>query len=143
MTANVNQDGKILNEKDILYKLVVSEEDVLKDLDKLVDKAKVFFKIEKPTGRVLINDSANLTIPKKIAALLIGKYFAARLEIIDDGYMTVTEIGNELGLPRTSISGPLKKLHDKKYIIKEEDRTYKIDYNKIKEIINDYLMPTN
>lgn len=128
-----------MNEEDILNKLVISEEDVLKDLDKLVDKAKIIFSIEKPTGQVLFNDPENLTIKQKIVALLIGKYFATKLKFIEDSSMTVTEIGNSLDLPRTSVSGPLNTLRAKKYIEQLDNKKYKIIYNKIKDIFRDYF----
>ena len=140
MTDNVNQDVSGMSEEDILSKLVVSEEDVLKKLNELVDKAKVVFNIEKPTGVVLFQSNENLTILQKITALLVGKYFATRLHFIEDYSMTVTEISTELDLPRTSLSGPLKTLLNKKYTVQLENKKYKINYIKIEQVINDWTI---
>ena len=40
-------------------------------------------------------------------ALLIGKFFAKKLDIIDDASLGVSEIANELGRPKTALSGRL------------------------------------
>ena len=80
------------SEKEILKKLLVDEEDILKDLSELVGKAKNIFVIERSTGKIFFKNFGKLTDPQRITALLVGRYFAEKLDIIDDDSMGVSEI---------------------------------------------------
>ena len=142
MTKFTNQE-KMTNEKNILEKLLVSEEDIIKNLSDLVDKAKDVFVIEKLTGRVMFKDFGDLTDPQRILALLVGRYFATRLNLLDDSSMRVSEIANALGRPKTSLSGPLKNLVTKTYVEKLSNRKYSISYNRISDVFEDYFGDKN
>ena len=122
------------NEKEILKKLLVDEEGILKDLGEFVDKVKNIFVIERSTGKVFFKNFGKLTDPQRIAALLVGRYFAEKLDIINDDSMGVSEIADALGRPKTSLSGPLKDLSTKGYVEKMGNRKYRIAYNRIQNI---------
>ena len=127
------------DEKEILKKLLVDENQVIKDLAVLVDKAKNVFVIEKNSGKVIFNEFGELTDPQRISALLIGKYFAEKLEVLEDSSLGISEIANELGRPKTALSGPMKDLIKKGYVEKLSNRKYVIAYHRIKEILNNYF----
>jgi len=126
-------------EKEILKKLLVDEKDVIKDLANLVDKAKDVFVIEKNSGKVIFNEFGKLSDPQRICALLVGRYFAEKLEVLEDSSLGISEIANDLGRPKTALSGPLKDLIKKGYVEKLSNRKYKIAYHRIKEILNSYF----
>ena len=69
----------MVDEREILKKVLVEEKDLVKDLQNLVDKAKEIFLIENPSGRILFKDFSKQSDPNKICVLLSGKYFAKKL----------------------------------------------------------------
>ena len=142
MTQSTNQE-KMTSEKNILEKLLVSEEDIVKNLSDLVDKAKDVFVIEKLTGKVIFKNFGDLTDPQRILALLVGRYFATRLNLLNDSSMRVSEIANALGRPKTSLSGPLKHLVTKTYVEKLSNRKYNISYNRIRDVFENYFGDKN
>ena len=127
------------DEKEILEKLLVDEKDIIKDLATLVGKAKDVFVIEKSTGKVVFKDFGKLSDPQRISALLTGRYFATRLDLLEDSSMGVSEIAKSLGRPRTALSGPLKDLLTKGFIEKLSNRKYRIAYNRLIDIFENYF----
>ncbi len=131
------------NEKEILKELLVDEEDIIKDLANLVRKAKDVFVIEKTTGKVFFKNFGKLSDPQRISALLIGRYFAVKLELIEDNSLGVSEIAEMLGRPKTALSGPLKDLSTKGFVEKLSNRKYRIAYNRIVDIFENYFGENN
>jgi len=127
------------DEKEILEKLLVDEKDIIKDLATLVGKAKDVFVIEKSTGKVVFKDFGKLSDPQRISALLTGRYFATRLDLLEDSSMGVSEIAESLGRPKTALSGPLKDLLTKGFVEKLSNRKYRVAYNRIKDIFENYF----
>lgn len=128
----------MIDEKEILRDLVVSEEDIIKNLVELVKKTKNIFAIEDKTGKIIFKNFSDLKNHEKICAILIGKYFAKKLEFIKDECMSISEISNELKIPQTTLSAPLKKVVDKGYVLKD-DTKYATNHHRIEESINDYF----
>jgi sugar-specific transcriptional regulator TrmB len=130
----------MVEENEILKKLVIDEKDAIKELEKLVEDASKIFKIERPTGRIIFQNFGALNDKQRILALLIGKYFAARIGILNkEPSLRISEIANELGRPRTALSGPLKSLVDEGFIEKLPGRRYKIAYHRVNDIFNRYF----
>ncbi|MEM3172915.1 MAG: helix-turn-helix domain-containing protein [Candidatus Nitrosotenuis sp.] len=130
---------KMTDEQEILKKLLVEEKDVIRDLASLVEKAKEVFVIEKPSGRVIFKEFGKLSDPQRICALLIGRYFAVKLGLLEDSSLGVSEIADELGRPKTALSGPLKDLGTKGFVEKLTNRKYVIAYHRIKDIFDAYF----
>ncbi len=129
----------MVDEKEILEKMLVDEGDVIKQLASSVEMAKDFFVIEKQTGRIIFKNFGELKDQQRICALLIGKYFASRLGIITENSMGVSEIAKELGRPMTALSGPLKELIKKGYVEKLANRKNIVAYHRITDIIKEYF----
>ncbi len=127
------------DEQEIIKKLLVEEKDVIKDLASLVEKAKEIFVIEKPSGKVIFKEFGKLSDPQRICALLIGRYFAVKVGLLQDSSLGVSEIAGELGRPKTALSGPLKDLVTKGFIEKLTNRKYSIAYHRIKDIFDSYF----
>lgn len=130
-------------ENEILRKLVVEEEDVIKELEKLVEEASKYFLIEKPSGKIIFKDFGTLTNKQRIAIVLLGKYFAKKLKLIENDSLGISEIAKELGSPRTSLSGPIKELVKEGYVEYLPGRKYRIAYHRIKELFDKILVTQN
>lgn len=125
------------NEKDILKDILVSEEDVIQNLLEIVKKVKEIFVLEEKSGKIIFKNYSKLTNPQRISAILIGKYFAKRLNIIKDNSMEGPEISKELNIPQTTLSAPLKSLKDKGLILSDKGK-YRVNPHRIEEIISTF-----
>jgi hypothetical protein len=130
-----------MDENEILEQLVVEEKDLAKQLAKLVEQAGKVFKIERPSGRIVFEDFIRLSDKERILVLLIGKYFAGRLKIIEDAAMSISEIGSELGRPMTALSGPVRDLVKAGLVEHLPGRRYKVEYHRINHIFEQILVP--
>jgi len=108
-------------ENEILKKLVVSEEEVTKEMEQLVNEVSKIFKIEQPSGRIIFQDFG-------------------RVGIIENPSMSISEISKELGRPMTALSGPIKDLVKQGYVEYLPGRKYRIAYHRIKEIFEKMLL---
>ena len=122
------------SENEILNKLVVEEKDVTKEMEKLVVEAGKYFKIERPSGRILFQNFGVLSDKQRISVILMGKYFANKLGIIESASMSISEVAHDLGRPMTALSGPIKELVTKGFVESLPGRKYRIAYHRINEI---------
>ncbi len=129
----------MVEENEILKKLVIEEKDITKELESLVGKSLQFFKIEKPGGKIVFVDFGSLSDPQRICALLLGKYFATKLGIIEKSELGISEISNELGRPMTTLSSPMRELVKKGFVEKLPIRKYRIAYHRISKIFDEIL----
>jgi len=125
----------MVEENEILKKLIVEEKDTIKEMEKLVEEAIKFFRIEKPSGRIIFQNFGALTDQQRIAIVLLGKYFANRLGLIESSMLSISEIAKEIGRPMTTLSGYMKGLTDKGLIEKLPARKYRVAYHRINEIL--------
>jgi AAA+ ATPase superfamily predicted ATPase len=124
-------------ERKVLSKLLVDEGDIIASLAEQVEKVKRVFRIENPTGRVIFENFGQLgSDAKRVSAVLLGKYFARRLRLIEDDSMGVSEIAHELGRPMTALSGPLADLVKDGSVERLPVRKYRIVYHRIPAIID-------
>ena len=126
-------------EKEILNRFLVDEKDIIEDLANLVEKATNIFVIEKSTGTIIFKNFGKLTDRQRISALLVGRYFAGRLDLVEDASLGVTEMANALGRPKTTLSGTVRDMLSKTYIEQLSNRKYRINYNRIKDIFEDFF----
>jgi len=122
-------------ERKILKKLVVNKGDIIKNLANQVEQVRQVLQIEDPGARIIFPNFGGLNDQQRVAALLLGKYFASRLELIADAALGISEIAQELGRPKTSLSGPVKDLVDDGFVEKLPIRKYVIAYNRIVDIV--------
>lgn len=126
--------------RDILEKLVVEEKDLTQELAKQVEDAAKIFRIERPSGKVVFKEFGALTDKQRIAVVLMGKYFATKLDIISAATLSISEVANELGRPVTALSGPMKDLVRAGFVEYVSERRYKIVYHRIGEIFEKVLV---
>ena len=126
-------------ESEILKKLVVDEKDIVKELERLVEEAQKYFRIESPSGKIIFQDYGSLVDRQRVAILLVGKYFAFKLKMIEDPSLSISEIAKEIGRPMTTLSKPTKELVDKGYIEYLPGKKYRIAHHRVKEIFSEVL----
>jgi len=126
-------------ENEILKRLVVEEKDITKEMEKLVDEASKFFRIEKPSAKIIFQDFGSLNDKQRIAIILLGKYFAHKLKMLENPSLSISEIAKELGRPMTTLSGNMKELISKGYVEYLPGKKYRVAYHRIKEIFDDIL----
>ncbi len=129
----------MVEENEILKKLVIEEKDITKEMEKLVEEASKYFRIEKPSGKIIFQNFGSLSDKQRILVVLLGKYFAYQLKMIENASLSISEIANELGRPMTALSGSIKELTTKGYVEYLAGKRYRIAYHRIKEIFEDVL----
>jgi len=125
------------SEKKVFAKLFVSDKDVMEQLENAVERASVIFNIESPSGRILFKNFGALSDERRVAALLLGKYFAVKGGL--DGLteeLSISEIAKELGRPMTTLSPNVTQLVSKGFIERLPTRTYRVSYHRIQEILD-------
>jgi hypothetical protein len=130
-----------MDEQQILEKLVVEEKDLTKQLASLVDCASKIFRIERPSGKIVFEDFGGLSDRQRILVVLIGKYFARRLGMVEDPAVSISEIGSELGRPVTALSGPVRESVKAGLVEYLPSRKYRIAYHRINHIFEKVLAP--
>jgi DNA-binding MarR family transcriptional regulator len=126
--------------KDVFSKLVVDEKETLKELERLVDAATKIFRIERPSGQVVFQDFGGLTDKQRILAILVAKYFASKMQIIEDPALSISEIARELGRPMTALSGDIRDIVKKGFVEYLPGRKYRIAYHRLTEIFEGPLV---
>ena len=125
--------------KDVFSKLIVEEKETTKELEKLVDQAIKIFRIEKPSGRIIFQEFGKLKDKQRICAILVAKYFATKMKIIDASTLSISEIAKELGRPMTTLSGPIRELVKQGYVEALPGRKYTVAYHRLAEIFETVL----
>lgn len=125
--------------KDVFSKLIVDEKETTKELEKLVDAATKIFRIERPSGRVIFQNFGKLTDKQRISAILVAKYFASNMQIIENPTLSVSEIAKELGRPMTTLSGPIRDLIKQGFVESLPGRKYRVAYHRLPEIFDKVL----
>lgn len=127
------------DENEVLKRLTIDEKDRVKELEKLVDEALKFFRIESPSGRIIFQNFGMLNDKQIVAIILLGKYFANTMKMIEDSALSISEIAKESGKPMTALSGDMQELVKKGYVEKLPGRKYRIAYHRVREIFDDIL----
>lgn len=130
----------MVEEREVLRKLVIEEKDVTKEMEKLVDEATKIFRIEQPSGRIIFQNFGGLTDRQRILVILVGKYFANRLSIVENSSLSISEISKELGRPMTTLSKPLGETVKEGFVESLPGRKYKVAYHRIREIFDKMLL---
>ena len=130
------KNDKSAEEKKVLSKLLVDESTVIANLAEQVDKVSKVFRIENPSGRIIFESFLDMSDRKRVAALLLEKYFACRLGLIQEDSLAVSEIAGELEKPMTSMSGLLAGLIQDGFVMRLPIRKYRIVYHRIPAIID-------
>lgn len=121
--------------REILKEIILSEEDVLTQLQRIVQFAKPFFKIEGNTGRVVLSKNLALTNYEKLYLVILGKYLAYHSGILDQESVQISVLSDELGIKITTLSGPLGRLVRNHVINKPQKDTYQVNPHNIEVML--------
>lgn len=120
----------------IRSELVKTKEDIHRSIINSVKILKEFIIIEEGSGKVLILNQKSIKNIDKIILLLIGKYLAFISGILTQPEVPLSTLELELGIPKTTLSGPLSSLVTQNTIKKPKENSYKINEVKIEEEVN-------
>ena len=123
----VNMMTEYSKKKEILKDIILKEEDVLAQLERLVKLAKPFLRIEENTGRIVLSSDFLLTNSEKIFLFLLGKYFAYHSEITKETTASVHDINEGLGIVVTTVSAPLGRLVRDHVVDKTQKDCYQVN----------------
>ena len=123
-----------VTKKEILRDLVFSKEDTIERLKDLVNKSKSLIGIEQDSGKIIIIKN-NLALKDKVTLLLVGKYFAKELGIINSEKVDFDTMKKELVAESRALSRPIGELIKNNIIYKEDDE-YSIKHYQIENCVN-------
>lgn len=124
--------------REIFKDILTTSEETIKDLKILVDKSKDFFKIEDPSGSVILSGNYKLSNTEKISLLLIGKFFAQKIGFITSFAMPLKQISKELIIKETTLTWPLGELI-KNGKIEKISEGYRINPYRINSILDELV----
>jgi len=127
---------EIESKEEVLKKLLLTEEDTIKKLEVLIDKAKNFVRIDQKTKKIVISGEYDFSNSEKILIYLIGKYFSKELGLSDTEGMNIRELEKESGIKKTTLSKPLGALLYSGWIGQDKEKRYFIHHYHIEKIIN-------
>ena len=107
-----------MNKQDVLKRILIDEDAVF---ERLVDRASNLFKIDKSGDIIFLIPKARLTHRQTIALVLLGRYFAAELGILETDTMTSNDLSPYINTDKKSITARLADLK-KEGVIQSPDR---------------------
>ncbi len=132
----MNQEYNKAKKKEIIKKLILTEEDVLAKFERLVKLASNFFSIEENSGRVMLKEEIKFTYPEMIFLITLGKYFAFHYDLVEDYSISLSEISEELGgIQITSLSKPISEMIVRRLVNKPQKGSYKVNPYKIENYL--------
>lgn len=128
MTEETKEDIKDLIRKE----LVRTKEDINRGIWESIKDLKNLLVIEDNTGRVIILNKDKFKNMEKLTLLMLGKFMAYVGGVIQTPEVDIQTISDELGIVKTTISGPLGELVKKNILLKKESK-YKFNEAYVKE----------
>ena len=131
----MTKDEEIKNKSEILRELLLTEEDTLDNLEVLIDKIKIFFRIDQKTKKIVLSSEFNFLDQEIILLVLIGKYFSKELGLSDNEGMNIQELENECQIKKTTFSKPLDGLLDLGYVWIDNEQRFLVQHYRIEDIV--------
>ena len=123
-----------MNKQDILKKMLIDEEAVF---ERLVDRASNLFKIDKSGDIIFLIPKSRLTHRQSIALVLLGRYFAAELGILETDTMTSGDLSPYIDTDKKSITARLADLKKESVIQSVERGTFRVSILGISKILDE------
>ena len=120
-------------ESEIISKLYVKEDDVLKQTEQIIAALQPHVGIE-PISKKIVIKNENLVNRDKIGCYLVAKYFMKKQGLVSDSSADIQELEKELGIVKTTLSAPLKQLVDDRFLDRENGK-YAFKFHKITEFV--------
>lgn len=124
-----------MSEKDILEKLLIDEEEILK---RLVEKAEKIFRIDRKTGdAVIVAPKSKLIDRELIGITLLGRYFANKMKLASSDSMSVSEIAQKLGMDEKAVSARLSELKRERIVEMVSRGEYRVSYAGVESMLSE------
>jgi hypothetical protein len=130
----MNFDTNPDEEKEVIGKLFVKEEDTIKKLDRIVTMLSKYISIEESSGRVFFLKK-DLSIEQKIFLVLIGKYLHDRVKKEGEGELNLAFIAKDIDKPITTLPVFVQRLISAGFITRVSRGKYKPNYYKIEDFL--------
>lgn len=128
---------ELMTEKEILKKLLIDESETLL---RTVQKSEKIFKIDKKTGEtIFVAPRAKLADREKIAIVLLGRYFANRLELSESETLTTKDVASQVGMDEATTSARLSDLRRERIVEPVSRGEYRISYANSDRILDEIL----
>jgi len=124
-----------MEETDPFDILFVDEKTATEELQKRVEQASEIFVIERETGKILFKNYESLNDSQRVMVVLLGRYIAKKKGLNVSDCLGPSELGQNIGKSRTSISAPLAKLRTMG-IIEAVDGSYRINPHRVGKILD-------
>jgi DNA-binding MarR family transcriptional regulator len=126
-----NTDNEYSKKKEILKDIILKEEDVLAQLQRIVKLVKPFVRIEENTGRVVLSADFPFSNSEKVFLFLLGKYLAHHSGIAKEMTASMRDISDGLGIVVTTLSAPLGRLVRDHVVDRVQKDAYQVNPHKI------------
>jgi len=123
--------------KEILKDIILKEEDVLAQLERIVKLAKPFVRIEENTGRIVLSSDFSFTNYEKIFLFLLGKYLGYHSDITKETTASMSDISEGLGIVVTTLSAPLGRLVRDHVVDKTQKDSYQVNPHRIEATLKE------
>ena len=123
-----------MNKQDVLKKMLIDEDAVF---ERLVDRASNLFKIDKSGNIIFLIPKSRLTHRQSIALVLLGRYFAAELDILETDTMTSSDLSPYVNTDKKSITARLADLKKEGVVQSIERGTFRVSILGINKILDE------
>jgi len=132
-----NTDNEYNKKKEILKDIILKEEDVLAQLQRIVKLVKPFVRIEENTGRVVLSTNFSFSNSEKIFLFLLGKYLACHSGITKEITVGMRDISDGLGIVVTTLSAPLGRLVRDHVVDRTQKDAYQVNPHAIETTLKE------
>jgi hypothetical protein len=134
--GNTLYERRAMNKKDIFREMLIDDERIL---EKVVEKAKQVFKIDKSGTVIFLVSQAKLTQRQEIAMQLLAKYIASELEIADSDTMTANELADIAEPDKASVNARLHELKKERVAESPQRGHFRISILGVERILDEIL----
>ncbi len=123
----------------IIEKFVLTEEQTLRNLEKIVDTVNGLVQYNDQTKNFEFNSQKEFSNEKKIGLFLVGLWTLNKLmpSKHETSKSKSAELSKKIGIPQTTLSAPLGNLV-KKGFVHVEDGLYEFNHAKIEEFLKEF-----
>lgn len=125
-----------MKRKEIFQEMLIDDESIL---EKVVEKAKQVFKVDKSGTVIFLVSRTKLTHRQEIAMVLLGRYFASELDIANSDIMTAKELAEIVEPDKSSVAARLNELKKERVVESPERGQFRISILGVEKILDEIL----
>ncbi len=125
-----------MEKRELLQEILIDDESLL---ERIVGKAKKVFKVDKRGNIIFLVSRAKLNQRQEIAMALLGRYFAAELDICDSDIMTADEIAEIVAPDTPSVRARLNELKRERVVESPARGQFRVSILGVEKILEEIL----